>query len=161
MTEPPAQTEASALRARLTYLGGAVVILAALVGVIALARSGPQSPDASPAPGECLRSWNSDPETLAAGRHLAVAHNYTEAQVGYLVPGGDTITDERDGRECVVVFARTTLDPEVEAAGEIELKGDWTPLSAVARADQLSAMQRAAFAGANARPTEEGKLAPR
>ena len=71
------------------------------------------------------------PETLAAGRHLAVAHNYTEAQVGYLVPGGDTITDERDGRECVVVFARTTLDPEVEAAGEIELNGDWTPLSAV------------------------------
>ncbi len=148
------------MRTRLSYLGTAAVILAALVGVIALARSGSQPPDASPAPRECLRSWNSDPGTLTAGRHLAVAHNYTEAQVGYMVPGGDTITDEREGRECVVVFARTTLDPEVEAAGQIELNGDWTPLSAVAGADQLSTLQRAAFAGANAKPTEEGKLAP-
>jgi hypothetical protein len=60
----------------------------------------------------------------------------------------------------VVVFASTTLDPEVEYAGQIELNGDWTPLSAVVAPVELAWLQRAALDAANARPTPEGKLSP-
>ncbi len=161
MPEPPAQSEASALRANLIFAGVAAIALGVLIAVVVvLAGSGGKS-DAAPAPGGCLRSWNSDQSALADGRHIALAHHYTEAQVGYMdADGADSISKEPNGRECVVVFASTTLDPEVEYAGQIELNGDWTPLSAVVAPVELAWLQRAALDAANARPTPEGKLSP-
>ena len=161
MPEPPAQSEASALRANLIFAGVAAITLGVLIAVVVvLAGSGGKS-DAAPAPRGCVRSWNSDQSALADGRHIALAHHYTEAQVGYMdADGAGSISKEPNGRECVVVFASTTLDPEVEYAGQIELNGDWTPLSAVVAPVELAWLQRAAFDGANARPTPEGKLSP-
>ena len=49
----------------------------------------------------------------------------------------------------------------VEYAGQIELNGDWTPLSAVVAPVELAELQSAAFDGANAKPTAEGRLAKR
>jgi hypothetical protein len=159
MPEPPAQSEASATRANLIFAGAAAVVLGLLIAVVALAGSGGKS-NAAPAPRGCMRSWNSDQSALADGRHIALAHHYTEAQVGYMdADGAGSISNEPNGRECVVVFASTTLDPEVEYAGQIELNGDWTPLSAVVAPVELAELQRAAFDGANAKPTAEGRLA--
>ena len=160
MPEAPAQSEASALRANLIFAGVAAITLGVLIAVVVLAPSGGKS-NAAPAPRGCMRSWNSDQSALADGRHIALAHHYTEAQLGYMdADGASSISNDPNGRECVVVFASTTLDPEVEYAGQIELNGDWTPLSAVVAPVGLAWLQRDAFDGANARPTPEGRLAP-
>jgi hypothetical protein len=159
MPEAPAQSEASTLRANLIFAGVAAITLGALIAVVVLAGSGGKS-NAAPASPRCMRSWNSDQSALADGRHIALAHHYTEAQVGYMdADGAGSISNDPNGRECVVVFASTTLDPEVEYAGQIELNGDWTPLSAVVVPVELAALQRAAFDDANAKPTAEGRLA--
>jgi hypothetical protein len=159
MPEAPAHSEASALRANLIFAGVAAITLGVLIAVVVVLASGGKS-HAAPAPRGCLRSWNSDQSALADGRHIALAHHYTEAQVGYMDADGEgSISKEPNGRECVVVFASTTLDPEVEYAGQIELNGDWTPLSAVVAPMELAWLQRAALDGANARPTPEGRLA--
>jgi hypothetical protein len=161
MGEPPAQSEASTSRANLIFAGAAAVALGLLIAVVvALAGSGGES-NAAPAPQQCVRSWNSDQTALADGRHNALVHNYTEAQVGYMdADGADSVSNEPNGRECVVVFASTTLDPEVEYAAEIEVDGEWIPLSAVVAPVELAGLQRAALDGANVRPTAEGKLSP-
>jgi len=160
MPEAPAQSEASALRANLIFAGVAAITLGVLIAVVVVLASGGNS-NAAPAPRGCMRDWNSDQSALADGRHIALAHHYTEAQVGYMdADGAGSISKEPNGRECVVVFASTTLDPEVEYAGQIELNGDWTPLSAVVAPMELAWLQRAALDGANAKPTAEGRLAP-
>jgi len=160
MPEPPAQSEASALRANLIFAGVAAITLGVLIAVVVVLASGGNS-NAAPAPRGCMRDWNSDQSALADGRHIALAHHYTEAQVGYMdADGAGSISKEPNGRECVVVFASTTLDPEVEYAGQIELNGDWTPLSAVVAPMELAWLQRTALDGANAKPTAEGRLAP-
>ena len=161
MPEAPAQSEASALRGNLIFAGVAAITLGVLIAVVVLAASGGKS-NAAPAPRGCMRSWNSDQSALADGRHIALAHHYTEAQLGYMdADGAGSISNDPNGRECVVVFASTTLDPEVEYAGQIELNGDWTPLSAVVAPVELAELQSAAVDGANAKPTAEGRLAKR
>ena len=161
MPEAPAQSEASALRGNLIFAGVAAITLGVLIAVVVLAASGGKS-NAAPAPRGCMRSWNSDQSALADGRHIALAHHYTEAQLGYMdADGAASISNDPHGRECVVVFASTTLDPEVEYAGQIELNGDWTPLSAVVAPVELAELQSAAFDGANAKPTAEGRLVKR
>jgi hypothetical protein len=160
MPEPPTQSEASTVRANLIFAGVAAITLGVLIAVVVLAGSGGKS-NAAPAPRECVRSWNSDRFALSDGRHNALVHHYTEAQVGYMdADGADSVSNDPKGRECVVVFASTTLDPEVEYAGEIEVDGEWLPLSAVVAPVELAGLQRAALDGANVRPTAEGKLAP-
>ena len=74
--------------------------------------------------------------------------------------GADSISNEPNGRECVVVFASTTLDSEVEYAARSSSMANGFPLSAMVAPVELAWMQRAAFDGANVRPTAEGRLAP-
>lgn len=69
-----------------------------------------------------------------------------------------TVTPDRNGGACVVVFARAGLDPELFAAGEIYRDARWTPLSEVIEANKLAAMQSAALSAANAEPTPGGEL---
>jgi hypothetical protein len=138
LPEAPAQSEASALRGNLIFAGVAAVTLGVLIAVVVLAGSGGKS-NAAPAPRECMRSWNSDQSALADGRHVALAHHYTEAQLGYMdADGAGSISNDPNGRECVVVFASTTLDPEVEYAGQI--RAEW-------RLDPAERGGRAAGAG--------------
>jgi hypothetical protein len=160
MPEPPAQSEASASRANLIFAGASAVGLGLLIAVVALAGSGGES-NAAAAPQQCVRSWNSDQTALADGRHNALVHKYTEAQVGYMdADGADSVSNEPKGRVCVVVFGSPALDPEVEYAAKIEVDGEWIPLSALIAPVELAGLQRDALDGANVTPTAEGKLAP-
>lgn len=138
-----------------------LVLFAGVVSAILIVRSGSGDRSAAgPAPKGCLRAWNSDKEAIAFSRHNAIAHNYNEAQVGYMRADGEstTVSDDPGSGECVVVFARTSLDPEAVAAGQIQRDGQWVPLSGLIDVNQLAEMQSDAFDGANAEPTMEGKL---
>ena len=63
-----------------------------------------------------------------------------------------------DGGECAVVFAAEQLDPEPLAAGQIQLEGQWVPLSSLLEPAALAELQSAAVGGANATITEQGDL---
>lgn len=116
----------------------------------------------APAPAECVTSWNGSEATRSYARHNLTFHRYTEAQVGYLPPDGSSTvvsSDPGDG-ECVVVFPRPELDPEPEAAGQIEHEGSWVPLSEIMEPTALAELQAEAVPAANTRPTEQGDLEP-
>lgn len=141
-------------------LASVTVILVVAVGVIASAGGGDDAAGAPP-PQECLEKWNSDQSAIAYAIHNRTFHRYRKAQVGYMPAGGaDSISDDPAAGSCVVVFARSALDPEPSAAGQIVRGGSWVPLTQVAVGNELAALQAAALRGANAQPTEDGELAP-
>lgn len=122
---------------------------------------GDDTAPATAAPRECLEKWNSDEAAIAYAIHNRTFHRYNEAQVGYMPAGGSSmISDDPGDGICVVVFARSTLDPEPSAAGQIEREGSWVPLTQIVVGNDLAALQNEALRGANARPTEKGELAP-
>lgn len=137
--------------------------VALVVGVVLIAPGSQDDEEpATTASRECLDRWNSDEGALSYARHNRTFHRYSEAQVGYLPDDGSstTISDDPNHGSCVVVFARSTLDPEPGAAGQIDRGGRWTPLTQIVVGNKLAALQNAALRGANAQPTEEGELAP-
>lgn len=158
--ETPAPSGQSRQRVILAVaLAAVTVVLVVAVGVIG-AGGGDDGPAAA-APDECLAKWNSDDAAIAFAVHNRTFHRYSEAQVGYMPAGGSQAVsgDPSDG-SCVVVFARSALDPEPRAAGQIEQGGSWVPLTQVVVGNDLAALQEAALRGANARPTVQGELAP-
>ena len=74
--------------------------------------------------------------------------------------GSTSLSSAPDAGECAVVFAAEQLDPEPEAAGEIQLDGDWVPLSGLLEPAALGELQSAAVGAANATVTAEGNLEP-
>ncbi len=151
-------------RHRLALALAAGVVLAAALVVVLLATSGSSNGDDSAAapPQECLDRWNQNPDALSYARHNRIFHLYDEAQVGYLAMTGGPVgvgTDPASG-DCVVVFPRADLDPEIIAAGQVYREGAWLPLSEVVALEDLEALQRDAFGGANAEPLETGQLEP-
>lgn len=139
-------------------LGGLLAILIVVVVLLA----GPDEEEvASAPPAECLRAWNRDEDALAFSRHNATFHKYESAQVGYMEPGSSaTVSSEREGGACVVVFPRASLDPEPVAAGQLLQGGRWAPLDGLMPLGVVARVQSEAFEGANARPTPEGRLEP-
>lgn len=135
-------------------------ILVVAVGVLASAGGGDDAA-ATPPPQECLEKWNADQPAIAYAIHNRTFHRYRKAQVGYMpAGGGDAVSDDPAAGSCVVVFARSALDPEPSAAGQIERAGSWVPLTQIAVGNELAELQNAALRAANAQPTEDGKLAP-
>lgn len=130
---------------------------------VALVATAGSKGGAAAAPDDCLRLWNEDAGAREYARHNATFHGYDAAQVGYM-PADEAevaVTSESAGGECVVVFPRGELDPEVVAAGQIHRDGAWTPLSEVVAEDELTELQRSALNAANATPTQTGELVPR
>ena len=72
--------------------------------------------------------------------------------------GSTSLSSEPGGGECAVVFAAEQLDPEPVAAGQIQLDGEWVPLSSLLEPAALAELQSAAVDGANATVTAEGDL---
>lgn len=132
-----------------------------LTGLIALVVSGSGSDEGGgpPPPRRCLEAWNSDPQAIAFGRHNSISHGYGDVQVGRMPQeGGTSLSSEPGTGECTVVFAAEQLDPEPEAAGEIQLDGEWVPLTGLLEPAALGELQSAAVEAANATVTPEGNL---
>jgi hypothetical protein len=138
-------------------------MLGAVAGIVVLAGGGSdarQAPEHA-APEDCLRAWNSDEEARAFTRHNVTGHGYTMAQVGFIDLGADpTVSGDRAAGDCVVIFARSSLDPEIIAAGEVQVQGTWMPLSELLDPNVVAELQSEASEGSNAEPTSLGELAP-
>ena len=158
--EDGANTPAPPDRRRILLAVYALVAFAAVVAVVAVtAGGGDDESTASAAPQECVDAWNSDRDAIAYARHNSIFHNYTDAQVGYLTPSGDaSVSSDAGAGECVIVFARNSLDPEPQAAGQILQEGTWTPLIRISDVNTVARLQSEAFNGANAEPTIDGKI---
>ncbi len=144
---------------------GAGVVLAIALVVVLIATSGSSGGGdtaAAPPPQECLDRWNENPDALSYARHNRIFHLYDEAQVGYLAmtDGPVGVSPDPASGECVVVFPRDDLDPEIVAVGQVYREGAWLPLSEVVALEDLEGLQRDAFGGANAQPLETGQLEP-
>ena len=136
------------------------VLLAGLIAVILLGSSAPSGEGgAAPAPDDCLKAWNSDQQAIDFGRHNSVAHGYSDVEVGYMSNGGSPqLSADPGAGECAVVFAANQLDPEHLAAGQIQVEGQWVPLSNSLDPAALAELQSAAVGGANAIVTPQGNL---
>lgn len=148
-------------RARLIYACTAFLALGVLVaGVLALS-GGSEGAGAAEAPGECLERWNSDRSARSFGRHNALAHGYSHAQVLTLTSDGSAPISAGDpDASCAVIFASTSLDPERVVAGQIYLQARWQPLNGLLDVERLAALQSEAVAAANTALTQTGELEP-
>ncbi len=155
----PAQTRTSP-GARFGVLLAGAVLLAGLTAIVLIGTgSSSEEGTGAPAPPRCLEAWNSDSLAIEYGRHNSLGHGYSDAQVGRMPREGSTsLSSKPDGGECAVVFAAEQLDPEPVAAGQIQLEGEWVPLSSLVEPAALAELQSAAVGGANATITEQGDL---
>lgn len=148
-------------RRRVLLALGALLCFGAIVAVVLATTGGDGSSSAAPAPNECVEAWNSDEAAIAFSRHNAIAHFYDSAQVGYITLSAEaSVSDDPASGDCVVIFARTSLDPEPIAAGQILQGKTWTPLNQVTDINTVARLQSEAFEGANAEPTTEGDIVP-
>lgn len=139
-------------------IGAAVVCLAGLVAAVALlSRSGGES--SAPAPSACLKRWNTSTDGLRAGQHNFAVHGYLRVQVGFASAGGEVSGASAPDKECVVVFAATSLDPEPIAAALTYRKGAWLPLSAFVPSRRLAELQSEALENANGELRGTGRIA--
>ena len=154
--EPESQvnTRARAVIAIAAFLAFGVLI------VVILLTGGEDEREFAAAPAECVDSWNEDSHALSTGVHNFNSHGYASVQVAYASEDGTEIgSSPVDGGGCVVVFAAQALDPEPVAAAEINLDEEWVPLSTNADTDTLAQLQSDALGDANARLSEDGRLA--
>jgi hypothetical protein len=153
---PEAEQVLSRTRGRVAL--AATLLLGGLVAAVVVASSsGPSG--ASEAPRDCVRAWNADPGAIDVGVHNSVSHGYRDVQVGYMPEdGAASLSGDPQAGECAVVFAARRLDPEPEAAGQIQRGDRWAPLSGLLAPADLARLQIAAVAEANATVTGDGAL---
>jgi hypothetical protein len=155
---PPSGGGEGGVRGRLVIALGALLLFGAIVAVVLLLAGGSPERSAAAAAAECLDAWNEDEAALAFSRHNQISHNYREAEVAYLNMREASVSSDSEAGQCVVIFARTELDPEAIAAGQV-LRGDiWVPLNQVLDLNTVARLQSEAFDGANAEPTQTGEL---
>jgi len=139
----------------------AAAAVVAIVLVVVLAGGGSSSDDVAAAPGACLDSWNGSEANRSYTRHNRTFHRYTDARVGYLdTSSTPAVSADASAGPCVVVFPRSSADPELNYAGEVEGGGRWAPLSETLTPEQVGALQSAALEATNTVPTEQGELQP-
>ncbi len=116
---------------------------------------------ASPAPAECLKSWNAGEISLRFGRHVYDTHESHRAQVGMLeaVDGNPNVAA---GGACAVIFAVPESDVEYGAVGLVETELGWASMQELAREDpeELGRIQGEASSAANATLFPDGSLEP-
>lgn len=149
-------------RLRLAFAVAAAAALGAVVMLVVVAGSGSgDSADVVAAPAQCVRSWNHDPNTVAFGVHNATAHGYSQVQVTRLADDGSALADS-DAGKCAVIFAATSLDPELGAAAQIVINGGWAPLTATGvDTTRLAQLQSDAVEQANADLQPDGTIVAR
>lgn len=156
---PPSSGAAKAgARARLGLAVGALLLFGAIVAIVLALGGGAPERSAPAAPAECLDAWNDDEAALAFSRHNQISHNYREAEVAYIDLREALVSSDPETGECVVIFARTELDPEPIAAGQVLRRDVWVPLNQVMDLNTVARLQSEAFDGANAEPTASGEL---
>lgn len=143
---------------RLTIAAVAALLLAAVIGIVALSAGG-ASPTQAPPPAGCLERWNSDPRALVYGRHNYAEHLYVSAQVRLLSTKGQQERRKRGGR-CAVIFGAPGLDPEPFAAGKRYSDHRWAPLSKLPGIPdvRLAELQVEALSAANVGLRPDGTL---
>lgn len=157
--EEVAAPRSSSARMRVAWALGSGLLLCGLIAAVVALGGGERSVSAIPAPGECLKAWNADADALAYGRHNRTFHNYSEAQVGYFAREELSVTGDAGSGACVVLFPRTSLDPEPIGAGQL-LRGEgWVPLNEELDLNSVAELQSAAFEGANVALIATGELA--
>ena len=151
----------SGSRARLAFAVAAAAALGAVVMLVAVVGRGSDDPaDVARAPAECVRAWNHEPDAVAFGVHNATAHGYSRVQVTHLTEDGSEPADPETGK-CAVIFAATSLDPELGAAAQILVaKGQWLPLFNLPGIDsgRLAQLQSDAVELANADLQPDGTI---
>ena len=149
-------------RARALIAIGALAGFGALIGGILVLGGTSDEPDAAAAPpDECVELWNADQQALSTGVHNAAAHGYSRVQVAYSDESASELSESPvEGGGCIVVFAAQALDPEPQAAAEINLDGGWSPMSTTVEPGRLAELQSDALSEANASLGTDGRVTP-
>ena len=142
----------------LLTVGAAAACLVAIV-VIAVLVSASGGGTSAPAPSACLKRWNTSSDGLRAGQHNYAIHGYLRVQVAYISDSGEIAAARAPGRDCVVVFAATSLDPEPVAAALTYRRGAWLPLSAFVDSGRLGQLQSGALESSNGELRGTGRIA--
>jgi hypothetical protein len=143
-------------------LAVALGVLAVVVGVVIVARSGGGEDEGgtiAAAPSECVAAWNDDPAALGIGAHAASVHGYTLAWVALI---GDDGEPDPSG-SCAIVFPALRLDREPAFAAAVLVGERWQPLSERPGIDEarVGELQREAIESANANLFPNGSVHPR
>jgi hypothetical protein len=139
-------------------VGAAVACLASIVAVAVLLSGGGGSSSA-PAPQACLKRWNTSADGLRAGQHNFAIHGYLRVQVAYISDSGEVAAAPATGRDCVIIFAAASLDPEPIAAALTYRRGAWLPLSAFVDSRRLAQLQSGALESSNGELRGTGRIA--
>jgi hypothetical protein len=142
----------------LLTVGAAIGCLAVIVALV-VALSGSGGDTSAPAPSACLKRWNTSTDGLRTGQHNYAIHGYLRVQVGYIHKSGEIGGARGPGRDCVVVFAAGSLDPEPVAAALTYRRGAWLPLSEFVDSDRLGQLQSAALEDSNGELRGTGRIA--
>ena len=148
-------------RARLAIVLAALIAFTILIIVVLAAGSGDEEERSfAAAPEPCVEAWNDSEIQTNLGKHLALAHSYSRAQVAYASDDGEQLEpDPFPGGRCIAIFAAASLDSEPGAAAQLQSKGrSWDPLSSSTSFSTLAELQSAALPAANADLTAEGSL---
>ena len=164
METPPAEPveaetpEPASPRTRLVIAGAAAALLAATVAAV-LVLGGGSGGEALPE--QCVESWNADSVATSYGAHnYTVGHDYRQILITRLdVAGGELV--ESDSGLCAVIFARTMLDSEPVAAGQVLRGTTWTPFSQLPGVEpaRIEELQQQAEAESNGSLAADGTIA--
>lgn len=171
-TEPDAPGDGSASpagasqRARLAIVGGAAVLLAAIVGIVVATGGSDEAPSAPT--GVCFETWNDDPiAPIQDGQHAFSAHGYRQTLVTRLDREGEIVedadeeapADDPDAR-CAVIFASPQPDFEPDFGVRVYDEGRWTGLAITDKAplDEIAALQAEAVSESNSVVAASGQL---
>ena len=110
-----------------------------------------------PAPKECVKRFNGNPQALALGSHASgEGHNSKAAHVF-------RITDAENGldQSCAVIFAAADSDREYGTLGAIEFPGGWDYTTQLrVTPDRRAEIQRLGAEQANVALDSDGGLSP-
>jgi hypothetical protein len=161
MSDRPEGQEAGT-RLRAAAAVAAAVLLAAVVAVVLVVSGGSGvDHEFDPAPEACVDGWNGDRFAVTLGKHQSVGHNYINVQV--LTLSGDysePVAEGEPGAACAVIFASSSLDPEIAAAGSVRRRGRWEELSGFVDPSELAELQIEAQGAYNARLGSDGIITP-
>jgi len=170
-TEPSASDQAtpraaSSQRPRLAIVGGAAVLLAAIVGIV-LATGGSDEAPSVPT-GICFETWNNDPiAPVQDGQHAYSAHGYRQTLVSRLDRDGEIVEDPDDEApaddpeaRCAVIFASPQPDFEPDFGVRVYDEGRWTGLAIADKAplDDIAALQAEAVSESNSVVAASGQI---
>ena len=139
---------------RLIFAG--VLALGLLVAVLIVVIAGGGGDSGPPADPDCISAWNDDSTAVSLGVHQFDGHGYDLVEVARIDQAGR----RAEAGDCAVIFAASTLDPEISAAAQIQRQGKWRPLSGEPgiTPERLGELQGEATSKVNATLDDDGTL---